>query len=577
MGSFMRFKMDGQSAGYPRNIKEIKLVANWENNKDESAIDLEAVQLVGEEAKKITERIESGKTGGVGIFEGIQYEIDVVENGNAITGFDGYLDLTQNLLKIGCDEYRVSLNKNKGVDWLEEKADAFSFKFLYDRGIINAGDFVPVPYILNYKPDTMQLITLSIAGYMITREIIDTVKEVSNQIAELVNSVTPNLGVPPSYDTGDIIWAALNIAARIAYSIALTLALREIIQQIIEEIYPPKRIHFGIKYITLWERACQYLGLEFESTIFEDSKWSNLVYLPQKDEPGDSLIGDGCPTNGDPIYTFGDFVRFQMGRFNGQFKITGNTLRFERWDYWQDVSTYELPDSAVNQDIGENESGYNTDELQANMFFSYLFDTNDLNTLDNFKGTNLQIVTTPNTTFNQDFVNIKGLYEVRFPVALGTRKDSLNRIEKAIKAMAKALDLFAGTSLESTIQNRVGVLNMTSDLIAVPKEVHVQGQYLTPNQRDYCSAKSVWDNFYYINSFADVNGVHNQWLKFDSVEVPFCFSDFIKLQNSNYFRTFDNRIGRIKRVEWTIEDDKAVISYEIKQKYTDNLKIEEIQ
>ena len=72
---------------------------------------------------------------------------------------------------------------------------------------------------------------------------------------------------------------------------------------------------------TLFERSCEYMGLEFASTIFEDPKFANLVFIPTKERAG--KIGGGVflrnnpskpeeqeaghPNQGSAIYNAGDF------------------------------------------------------------------------------------------------------------------------------------------------------------------------------------------------------------------------------------------------------------------------------
>ena len=76
----------------PRNWKELEFEWTWEVNKQEGNINVTNLEFVGQEAIEIRKRILNGLTGGVGVFEGEPYDIEVGEIGEPTFTFNGYLE-----------------------------------------------------------------------------------------------------------------------------------------------------------------------------------------------------------------------------------------------------------------------------------------------------------------------------------------------------------------------------------------------------------------------------------------------------------------------------------------------------
>jgi len=188
--------IDGQDRGVPTNWQELELTIDWLTAKETGGTpNLTNLSFKAEACKYLNQRFKNGLTGGVGIFEGVPYQIKVgrPENPNFI--FDGYLDGTDDLTVFGKEEITVSLKKRKGEDWLNDVADAFSFAFLADEGIITNADYVKVPYVINFVPDGTQLVVLSISIYMMTKELIENVYKLAETIADVTDAATPVIGV----------------------------------------------------------------------------------------------------------------------------------------------------------------------------------------------------------------------------------------------------------------------------------------------------------------------------------------------------------------------------------------------
>ena len=268
--------------------------------------------------------------------------------------------------------------------------------------------------------------------------------------------------------------------------------------------------------------------------------------------------------------------------FNAKFKINDGVFKFERRDYWDNQSTYTLPSVLSNQDERYDEYTYNASDINSNYLISFATDYQDQNTLDSFVGTNYQVITSANTINDPALVNIKNLKEVRLPVSRGTRKDTLTVFEKILRGFLRFVDQVTGifgkgTNFASIVDNRKGSLNLSNDLIGNGKFLIVIGSRLDSNNSLYTSAKYLWDNYHYIDSFAEINGVHNQYRLYEDVDIPFSFQDFITLSDNNAFNTDEGEKGEILQLDWIADQNKATVSYRIKEKFTNNLKVEFVE
>ena len=571
----------------PRDFDQAKIVMDWTGKKEAANITINSIKLVAEEGKALRERILSGLTGGVGFFEGEPYRIEIGELGNSF-GFDGYLDFTNGVEFIDECEVECQLKREQGTDWINEVADGFSYRYLESIGVITDSDFFSVPYVINYIPDGVQLLILAISTFQVTRETIDAVKAVANQIADVVDAATLTVGFGASVDIGNIVQAVLSLIAQIAYTALLIFALVKLIEQIIEELMPPKRFHKGMPIRLLFQRACDHLNLQLSSTLLDslDTGTNKWVVIPSKGHRGgekptgadSSWRETGVPSQQDPLDTFGGVIRTFKRVFNADFQIQNGVFIFERRDFFDKSSGYVIPDTFTNQDGLFDTNGFNTDEIKANYNINWAFDTQDQNTLDNQEGRIFQATLSPKVTNNANLTSLTGLEEIGIPISLPIRKNELTAVEEVVKALASALDALAGQlgnpqSLSGKINSRIGAMNTSSHFSTIPKMVVMSGSQLQNNQRAILSARSLWDNYHFINSFKPINGKHSQNWLYREQKIPFCFEDFITILDNNQVETEAGEKAEIESLEWNIWDNFATINYRINRIYDNNFEI----
>lgn len=579
----------------PRDFDQAKITMDWAGKKEAANITINSIKLVGEEGKALRTRILSGLSGGVGFFEGDPYRIEVGPL-NTQASFEGYLDFSAGVNFIDECEVECTIKREQGSDWLNEVADGFSYRYLENQGIIKNSDFVSVPYVINYIPDGAQLLILGISTFMMTKELIESIKAISDRISDLTDAAIPVVGVSvgagggvvTAYDIGNIILAALKLVAQIAYSVAIIVALVKLTEQIIEQLLPPKRYHLGMTVKSLFVKACQHLNLTLESTLLDDiekggNKW---VLLPSKNHRGGekptgadaSWRETGVPSQQDATDTFAGVIRTFKEMFNADFQLKDGKFIFERRDFFIKSTGYVIPDTFIDQEKLIDNNTFNTDELKSSYNINWSFDSQDLNTLDNQNGRVFQAVLSPKVTNNDKLKSLTGLKEVSIPITLGVRKDKLTVIEEVVKALVLVADALTGQlgnphSLSGQITNRIGALHSSSHFLSSPKMVVMAGSNLQLDQRQILSASDLWNNYHYINSFKQINGKHNQYWIYREQKIPFCFRDFVTLLDSNQVETTSGEPADIESLEWDIWANFATINYRINRLYDDNFNI----
>ena len=575
------FELDGQPAGTPANLGEITLSANWGTREGiaEQEISTTSIEFVLEDAKRLIQHVSDGMNGGVGIFEGLPYKINI-DNTNI---FDGFINLSEDAEFVESEKVIANLVKSGGSDWLNDVADGFSFGFLRSelnpetgQNYITNSDFVVVPYVLNFRPEAFIVGQLSIALFLLQKELIQGIRDTADSIAnfsEAFGKVNP---------IGEIISASLKLIAQIAYTTAVIVALVQTITDLINQFFPPVRRYRAMTIKRMFEVGLNYLDLNFQSTIFDDPIFKKSVFLPSKSKRG-GLFGEtdefGNPNQNSSVYNFGDFIRVMLSMFNADYKIENGTFIFERRDYWDNLSTYILPDVETNQTARLSELQYNTNEFVKNYFISFQTDIQDQNSLENFAGTNYQVINEPITINNKSMISGKGLAQIRPPFARATRKNEYTFYEKTLLKVAKLCDtvvnsLGGNSNLGPSIQNRSGMMSLSSDTTTVDKFIFIENEQLDINQ---VSAKLLWDNFHFIESFAEITQggqvFHNQNILRTSEKVPFCLNDWNQLLNNNKFTTTSGQTGEIISIDWDFQKGVANIQYKIKQVYTKNIKL----
>jgi len=340
----------------------------------------------------------------------------------------------------------------------------------------------------------------------------------------------------------------------------------------------PVGYYKAMKLQKLLEVGAEHMGYTFESTFFDNTNNQNLCILPVKEGKaengkivqldGNKVVDYGFPTNKGQLYTYYDILQFFKTLINGKIRVIGTVIHIERKDYWSTLSNYTLPDVLLR------EYKYNASEINSNLNIEFALDERDDTTLTNYKNnkTNFQRITEPVIVNNKKNVTLKGLEKVNIAVTLPTRKDKLTNVENRLSELAKKVDTFLGTGYSAKIKDRKGALSIANDFTSVPKIVPLKGGKIPVNYRSIINAEVLHYSYYYINTFSVEDDNYSQYKVYENIKIPFCFKNFVSLQENSWFNTKGGDKGKFDKIEGNIDGGFATADFRIKSIFTKNLK-----
>ncbi len=329
----------------PRNRDEIGVITDFTGSPDILNLTTDSIILPREANDIIKQHIAS-----VGIFEGIPYRVELEGN---IT-IDYYVDLLDQI-KVRLHEVEIKLKKRLGRNNLKERADSTSFELMLAKGV-NLG-FKNIPYFVIKDNQVETAITLFIAIYVMTKELIQAIKDTADAIAELIEASTPIPGLSPagptiSYNVGAIVKAGLKATAQLIYTAALLLAVIQLATQMFTLLFPPKRRLLGCNFRDIMQKGCAYLGYTFQSDLLTQQPFWHIVPVPlTKDRKGifdiipDALtspFNKGVPSSSDTTPTFGLFIEALETMFNARLIVNNGVVRIERRDWLYNQTTNNI-------------------------------------------------------------------------------------------------------------------------------------------------------------------------------------------------------------------------------------------
>ena len=135
-----KFYLNGNLVNPPEDWLDLEILATFENNSPEANITTESLTFVNEEAVLIRNWIRNGLTGGVGIFEGMPFKVQILNTNNIYDSFEGYLDLTDAYSEISPVRVTCKIKKTAGIISFTDRVDGLTFNYLRELGIFNASD-----------------------------------------------------------------------------------------------------------------------------------------------------------------------------------------------------------------------------------------------------------------------------------------------------------------------------------------------------------------------------------------------------------------------------------------------------
>jgi hypothetical protein len=556
MADRIQYYLDGTVAN-PKNSRDINFVLDFRDRTSQLEMDVQNLVFVGEDYSLIENHLNQfGR--GIGLPLDVQFT-----NGQTIRYFIDFNDpsFTKSERSFSCP-----VKLRKGYDHFFKLADGLTFT---NTSKINwqAPDFTLIDYVVIPTEQMAYFISLSLAAYSLTREAITAVLEATKAINELINASTPV--VPVGVDVGDIIWAALNVLARIIWLAAIIIALIKLIKEILNIIFPKIRQFKGVTVKRLIEKGCNALGFTFESTLLDSLPFMTILPVPLAPKTGtffQTLLDintqgytEGFPTSKDTIRTLGETITAFEDIFYAETKVYDGVVRLELESYFEQQSTGNLKLAYNLQEQLQNEHSFNSDEIFKRKVIQYEIDPNDFNTMDDtaFKIAEYD-TSSPINPYGDDMELWAGYDEVQIPFAPGTPKGGLTFVENAAKVLAQVVDVFTGGNLSAQIASRKNVLQLSEQYFSKTKLLYMNGSRLNQNQNNFIGADKI--AVYHNDSFVE----NKQKDVYTGMPLPTFEDELFNLIQNNFITLNDGRKIKVERVAWNERRAKADVDYTIK-------------
>jgi hypothetical protein len=621
------FYLDNNQVNSPLNHKGLTWELNFGKDQFPNAgtVNITNLQWVRENYDLLTKHIKDGESGGRGIFEGPTLRIDFAEATRKLTVFNGFLDLTDAKVKdrIMIETKSVS---HASVDWLNKVASGFTFEYLAslnsgEKGYISPDLYRFMPYVKDIPDAAFQAAVMSLMIFNVVNTLVKEIEEILDILGDISG-------------TFNSIGGAIKFIIKIAYIIVLIIVLIKLVKDIFKFILSPIKYHAGMYVRDLFERACDYLNMDFDSEIWsQNSLWYNEFIIPEK------LYNPVSATDSTILGFLKESKNEQIGYFKGTFANLIDAMKVKynakiivhvpqggatpsnrgkviliRKDKNGSQPTLQLPG------IYQPEYTYNADELQANIMLEYQTDAQDLNTLQDYQGTIYQVICQPKVYTNRPFVMMENFTQAVIPFSRASRKTDLSVTEKMAKTFLKTFEPIANAivaaanavikvinevikiikkifsffgiklkldpiptlskvALSETITNRIGMMKLSSDNFSRPKILILQegsaAKYnkIHPDTGYLESARAMWEGFHYVNSFlpsADRPN-GNQYIIKTFPKVPLTFDDLLLIMENNRCYAADGSEAVIESLKFNEYSQHAEMKVRFSKLYTTNL------
>ncbi|MEM6297399.1 MAG: hypothetical protein AAF740_01795 [Bacteroidota bacterium] len=583
--AYARIRLNGREFHPPKRWQEISFKITYENGDVQGTITQDRFEFILDAYTFIANIVDNG-----GIFKSIAFDYDIYDSNGSENIFSGFLDLndedsfdrndTRGFIRAKVEESDSLINFN-------DRLAAINYEFLYNQGVITDADFVDVDYVVVKLDYVLEAFVQAIMLYLLFTQLISSIRIVADSVAEVI-------AITSAGATGGIASAALAVSNAIlntAFAVAILLEIVNLGTSLFEAFVQPQRTHKAMSLLRLLEIVCRYLGYTFETSYnFLD----NIIYLPSNNNtdsydgrtaflsrPG--TIALGYPNSTDYGYECEDMFSFVREFLNGRYKVeppnSGGSLG--KVSFHSELSpSWEVGTPIELESVLEETKKYNTSDCISSISLGMAVDPKDVWTIENFKGTEYQVLTQPTNITNPKRERITGSFQSQLPVALGNRKDRLNGFETVLSEVFNTIDsvinsiagLFGvsnASNLSGSVDGKIGVLKVSDNNHSLPKLLWMENGRIPPDHRDKLSAKKRWDWGYKDKSFL-ANNFKRQRNIFRGKEFPFGKREFELAKLSNRARYLGRNAG-ILSLNWSPVLDRAIVDFYIEEKYVEDL------
>ncbi len=534
-----QFKINGVEYNSPLEIENAKVTMTWQNNSFaelQPILDIDRLTFTGKAKNAI---LDFKSKNGAYLKLPISYKYGNSElfKGH-LTDFNYILDRDQIEAKAILDESTDNLAELLSI------LDSALLSGLYEKKQID--------YLVEKVDVNTDVALLSVAIFSYSYILYSQIKDASFFLARVTEATA---------DSATLSFGATLalVIEGIAIAIFLAVTLIQILKlfnQLKNLLLPQQKKAKVISLHSLIETPIKYLGYELVTDIQELKNvfhWSSKSNIPKAtDQCGKAL---GC-------------FELVIQKYNAKIWIEGKKVfvMSPQNQLLQSQSTYVLGDYIL-----ENYTE-NTDEQKGTYELIYSTDFSDEWTLENFKGTEFLVRANITDVRNS---TIKGIEQNIYSVALATRKDELNLVEKTfelvVDVVKEVLKVFGSSTNIVLPKKRLGLPKVSNANFSVPKLIYLNGDKMPKNHRDLLSAKTDWKNWHYLKSHTQ--NPRAKLKVYSEQQIKFNESDYQKVLKNPYFATKKGEKGRFTKTQWDYDHDFAVCDFVIEdEKRTINLK-----
>lgn len=557
-----------------------------------------------------------------GPLEGCPFKIELKEIGKKSTAYNGIVDTSKRIYE--CNKMVVPSIETGGLDWFNE-ASKVSFDYLGTPtaeggfGNITSSDYIMCPYTIETS-NGAELFLASFTMGSIVYQIVSVSKDIAGTIASLAGVFT----------FGNLFMLIVQIAFAIFLVVSFILLFLDILNMLIQPVK-----YFASMYAkVLCQKACEYLGFTFESSVLLQPPLNQLAIIPpRKFLPANAdikgvlgfLTSDKTVQNGYYQGTFQALITGLKSTFGLKEVIDSEkkVFRLEPLDFKMGSPLYKMPDVKLLP------TTVNREEYYRQINFTFTTDNSDRWTVLNYEGTEIQVNQLPVTTSNRQAVLNDGLLDIISPFARGTAKTGFTGIEQIVLSVSKLLDPLLGAlvklvnaaippintlinlinklikalnkipkvkikvklkrikplkfkSLAQTIEDRLGMLKVESDyfsihkMVLIPNNTDARDNRLLPENSTVLHAKYIWDNFLKSISFDPLDNQNNQRELKEAVGVTVCYQDYLNVKDNSFMEIANGQIAEIISFLYKPKENLADIKFKIQKIWVPNLTIKTI-
>ncbi len=601
----------------PENWQQLEFELNFERDKNSNRVTITEWRFLRENADLIHAWRNGGlTTGGIGVFEGIPFRIEVRNQSVSKVLFNGYLDLTEKTVYASKQYVTTTAKESQQVDWLQDVAFGFGPEFLKATGQILQTDYIYMPYVNSCVPNYRDSFIALMGIFTVTMQLYKEVVDLTNIIIGAANPFEAT--------------ALIRLIPEVAYITILLIAQIRLIKDLVNLLIQPVKYHACMTVKKQIEKCCAHLNMTFSSDIFNSpSPFENLVILPEKyyiqTNSGDPrLLGFTSPNSTDQngFYKgmFGDLLQEMKKMFCGKLVIKNGVLYFLRRDQGLIAPIYQVPD------VDERAISLNTSEFKSNYNISFQVDVVDKNTFQEYDGTRFQSIIRPASFSDPKNILMKGLERVDIDFARAKTKRSLTTPEQLvldfldvvsgilngiISVINKGIEIYNDVAefvnkiidkldtigikinihlktikpldpvdFGQLIENRIGMLKLEQDQVGKQKIFIItigsspKFNKVHPLNDVYVNTTYLYNNYHsvatsFIPSSERLNA--NQYWEKELTGVPFTWQDFLDVSNTNQCKNSSGLDSEVTSLKWNPYNQVATsLKYKVNQIYTTN-------